>query len=126
MVRVAKTLDVPIKILWPKSGIFSNDYMLLGLGDIVIPGAFITLALRRDLFASPSRDSSKAFKKPYFRATIFAYVLGLATTMYVLHSRQAAQPALLYLRLVGQILNCATLTGLPLVRLAFYPSSLPL
>ncbi|GJJ06307.1 hypothetical protein Clacol_000498 [Clathrus columnatus] len=81
MVQVAKTLDVPIKILWPKAGLFSKEYMLLGLGDIVIPGAFITLALRRDLFASPAQDPYKSFKKPYFHAAILAYVFGLTTTI---------------------------------------------
>lgn len=98
MVQVAKTLDAPIKVLWPKSRLLSSGYMLLGLGDIVVPGSFITLALRRDLFASPSQDPCKAFEKPYFRAAIFAYVSGLSLTMYAMHISGVAQPALLYLR----------------------------
>lgn len=37
------------------------------------------------------------FTKPYFTSAMIAYVLGLATTMVVMHFFKAAQPALLYL-----------------------------
>jgi minor histocompatibility antigen H13 len=102
MVKVATTLDAPIKILWPKSSDFSTakGFTMLGLGDIVIPGAFVTLALRRDLFVSQKRDPYRTFAKPYFTAAIVSYVLGLLCTMFVLHTWNAAQPALLYLRSV--------------------------
>ena len=109
MVKVATTLDVPIKILWPKSLVFSSErgFTMLGLGDIVIPGIFIALALRFDqhlhLKSIPTKDLTHftrrdtSFAKPYFCATLTAYVAGLATTMAVMHVFQAAQPALLYL-----------------------------
>ncbi|KAF8520430.1 signal peptide peptidase-domain-containing protein [Hysterangium stoloniferum] len=99
MVKVATTLDAPIKILWPKSSDFSSSkgYTMLGLGDIVIPGAFITLALRRDLFASSHKNPYRSFGKPYFTAALVSYILGLVTTMAVMHTWKAAQPALLYL-----------------------------
>lgn len=80
---------------------------MLGLGDIVIPGIFIALALRFDqhlhLKSIPTKDLTHftrrdtSFAKPYFYATLTAYVAGLATTMGVMHVFQAAQPALLYL-----------------------------
>ena len=100
MVKVATTLDAPIKILWPRSSDFSSTkgFTMLGLGDIVVPGAFITLALRRDLFVSQDRDPYRTFAKPYFTAAIVSYVFGLVCTMYVMHTWKAAQPALLYLR----------------------------
>ena len=43
MVKVATSLDAPIKILWPKSLLLSpkNGFTLLGLGDIVIPGPYL-------------------------------------------------------------------------------------
>jgi len=52
MVTVAKSLDGPIKILFPRS-LERNadgkiDLSLLGLGDIVIPGFFLALLLRFD------------------------------------------------------------------------------
>ena len=100
MVKVATTMDAPIKILWPKSSDFSasKGFTMLGLGDIVIPGTFVALALRRDLFVSHERDPYRTFAKPYFTAAIVSYVLGLVCTMSVMHTWKAAQPALLYLR----------------------------
>ena len=77
---------------------------MLGLGDIVIPGAFVALGLRYDyarhLLSAPKGQSASvgSYSKPYFHAGMVAYVAGLATTMTVMHVFKAAQPALLYLR----------------------------
>ncbi|KAF8893382.1 peptidase A22B, signal peptide peptidase [Infundibulicybe gibba] len=103
MVKVATTLDVPIKLLWPKSLSLASlsspsvpgGFTMLGLGDIVIPGTFVALALRYDYHRSGS--STGTFAKPYFYASLTAYFLGLVTTMFVMHTWKAAQPALLYL-----------------------------
>ncbi|KAE8212727.1 hypothetical protein CF319_g918 [Tilletia indica] len=119
MVSVAKNFDAPIKILWPKNLIDVLQYLagggsissqpkwaftMLGLGDIVIPGIFISLALRFDQNQAAAKKPSTSFTrfktnfpKPYFHATVLAYILGLATTMAVMHIFRAAQPALLYL-----------------------------
>jgi minor histocompatibility antigen H13 len=106
MVTVAKGLDVPIKLLWPKSLDLSSaqGYAMLGLGDIVVPGTFVALALRYDLYRS-GHDASTPYKKPYFTATLISYVIGLLTTMIVMHNFKAAQPALLYLRYVPDVPN---------------------
>lgn len=66
MVKVATSLDVPIKLLWPKSMTFATDrrFTMLGLGDVVVPGIFISLALRYDHARAEKRRTS--FKKPYF------------------------------------------------------------
>ncbi|KAF8829270.1 hypothetical protein HHX47_DHR3001068 [Lentinula edodes] len=100
MVEVATKLDVPIKLLWPKSINFSDEsgFTLLGLGDVVIPGCFVALALRFDHHRYLKKG--KAFSKPYFYASLLAYILGLVATMSVMHIFKAAQPALLYLRCV--------------------------
>lgn len=107
MVKVATSLDVPIKLLWPKSLSLAGErgYTMLGLGDIVIPGTFIALALRYDHHRHRHSSNSQAlpqqsveFPKPYFHANLVAYVLGLIVTMTVMHVFHAAQPALLYLR----------------------------
>jgi minor histocompatibility antigen H13 len=78
---------------------------MLGLGDVVIPGLFISLALRYDyhMFQTlqQKKDSSSpqvTYPKPYFYAGLIAYVSGLVVTMTVMHTYQKAQPALLYLR----------------------------
>ncbi|KAK6442094.1 hypothetical protein LTR95_001681 [Oleoguttula sp. CCFEE 5521] len=56
MVTVAKNLDQPIKLLFPRPDEPGKDgadpvksYSMLGLGDIVLPGLVIGLALRFDL-----------------------------------------------------------------------------
>ena len=75
--------------------------MMLGMGDIVVPGLFISLALRYDHFRHTRTQLAGPFLKPYFTASLTAYVAGLATTMTFMHVFRAAQPALLYLRCVG-------------------------
>lgn len=55
MVTVATKLDVPIKLLFPRPAGPNDDpavqaLAMLGLGDIVIPGMMVGLALRFDLF----------------------------------------------------------------------------
>lgn len=113
MVTVAKNFDAPIKILFPRD-LFAEQlkFSMLGLGDIVIPGIFIALCLRfdRHLAAAASSNSkskgkksaaspgtSTSFPKPYFTAAFVSYIIGLVTTVFVMHTWQAAQPALLYL-----------------------------
>jgi minor histocompatibility antigen H13 len=103
MVKVATTLDVPIKLLWPKSLVLdtARGFTMLGLGDIVVPGMFVALALRYDqarASTSGKHQEGRSFAKPYFHAALMAYVAGLTTTMGVMHVWRAAQPALLYLR----------------------------
>jgi minor histocompatibility antigen H13 len=101
MVSVATKLDVPIKLLWPKSLQFSTTkgFTMLGLGDIVIPGIFIALALRYDHHRGSTSATGKiSFDKPYFYATLGSYIVGLVATIAVMHTFEAAQPALLYLR----------------------------
>lgn len=53
MVTVATNLDVPIKLLFPRpaeEGETIRKLAMLGLGDIVLPGIMIGLALRFDLY----------------------------------------------------------------------------
>lgn len=102
MVKVATNLDVPIKLLWAKSLSFSPErgFTMLGLGDIVVPGMFVALALRYDQHRGAQRGQHARYSKPYFCAALAAYVAGLGATMAVMHVFKAAQPALLYLRRV--------------------------
>ncbi|KKK13771.1 hypothetical protein AOCH_004336 [Aspergillus ochraceoroseus] len=55
MVTVAKKLDVPIKLLFPRPSAPGEapdtiSLAMLGLGDIIIPGMMVGLALRFDLY----------------------------------------------------------------------------
>jgi minor histocompatibility antigen H13 len=97
MVSVAKSFDVPVKLLFPRniiSGV-AKEFTMLGLGDIVIPGVMVSLCLRFDRHLTP--ESTTSYSKYYFNACFLAYLLGLTTTMAVMHTFKAAQPALLYL-----------------------------
>jgi minor histocompatibility antigen H13 len=74
MVTVAKNLDIPIKLLFPRPPKTPEapdtpavrDYAMLGLGDIVLPGLLIAMSLRYDLYLhylrlqkkEPSSDES--------------------------------------------------------------------
>lgn len=94
MVTVAKSFEAPIKLVFPQdlitNGLSANNFAMLGLGDIVIPGIFIALLLRYDM-------STKRKSRIYFISTLIAYFLGLMATIFVMHVFKHAQPALLYL-----------------------------
>jgi minor histocompatibility antigen H13 len=104
MVTVAKGIDAPIKLLFPKDLLAAKlEFSLLGLGDIVIPGIFVAMMLRFDA-------QQRLRGLPYFRAQLLAYVLALVTTVGVMHVFNAAQPALLYL-----VPGCLAAAGLTAV-----------
>jgi len=122
MVTVAKNLDGPIKLLFPRSLTPAEDtgkieLSLLGLGDIVIPGFFLSLLLRFDAenakMPTNKVDIRQSFPKPYFYSAMIAYVLGLGVTLFVMIYFQAAQPALLYLvpACLGSSFLCAIVRG---------------
>ncbi|KIO29583.1 hypothetical protein M407DRAFT_21319 [Tulasnella calospora MUT 4182] len=103
MVDVATTLNLPIKLLWPKNARMTlpGDFVLLGLGDVVVPGFFIAQALRFDqarfLASAPVSRARMPFPKPYFTATLLSYPVALLGTMGIMHYTNHPQPALLYL-----------------------------
>ncbi|PSR95420.1 Signal peptide peptidase [Actinidia chinensis var. chinensis] len=88
MVSVAKSFDAPIKLLFPTADA-ARPFSMLGLGDIVIPGIFVALALRFDV--------SRGKESQYFKSAFLGYTLGLVLTIIVMNWFQAAQPALLYI-----------------------------
>ncbi len=98
-VSVAKNFDAPIKLLFPRGVDLETGkraFSMLGLGDIVIPGLFVALMLRRDAHYS--------FAGHYFTTAFIGYVLGLGATIVVMNVFNAAQPALLYI--VPGVLGC--------------------
>ena len=110
METVAKSIDGPIKLLFPKNVIVekSSDLSLLGLGDIIIPGVFIALCLRYDFIRNfdpktKTRDYDSvlnlfaSINKPYFWSCIIGYVIGILVTVAVMLVFKRGQPALLYL-----------------------------
>jgi minor histocompatibility antigen H13 len=110
MVTVAKSFEAPIKLVFPQDllekGLAADNFAMLGLGDIVLPGIFIALLLRFDVHLG--RKS-----RTYFNTGFLAYIAGLFTTIFVMHVYRHAQPALLYLvpACIGAPLGLALLKG---------------
>merc|ERR1711977_700559 len=108
MVTVAKSFDAPIKLLFLRSLGDSGkpQFSMLGLGDIVIPGIYLALLLRMD-------QKRGLDKSGYFKFVLGSYVLGLLTTLVVMHVFQHAQPALLYLvpAILGSTFLLAAIKG---------------
>lgn len=77
----------------------------------------MALALRYDYHravkANPPPRPSSNFARPYFYTVFLAYIAGLVTTVYVMHTFRAAQPALLYLSpaCIGSVVLCALVRG---------------
>nr|KAF6471378.1 histocompatibility minor 13 [Molossus molossus] len=94
MVTVARSFEAPIKLVFPQDllekGLEADNFAMLGLGDIVIPGIFIALLLRFDI-------SLKKNTHTYFYTSFAAYIFGLGLTIFIMHIFKHAQPALLYL-----------------------------
>lgn len=116
MVTVAKNLEGPIKLMFPKKFDWEvqRDFNMIGLGDIVIPGIYVAMMLRFDYLRNLEKltkaatelvkDSNGDSIIPFtlsgfstFISTFTGYCLGILTTLIVMNVFQAAQPALLYL-----------------------------
>lgn len=112
MVTVAKSINGPIKLLFPrfeldpKTG--KEAMSMLGLGDIILPGLLVALMLRFDYdnalrALKPTKNKKNPpvvawdFPQPFFKASVLAYFAAIVVTIYIMMTFQAAQPALLYL-----------------------------
>jgi len=105
MLTVAKSIDAPIKILFPTD--WSGDvgkFSLLGLGDIVIPGIFMAMCLRYDILKSLNvkavnnlsemgqadevvtllRKASYNAPRPYFYGCVIGYIVAIITTVVIM------------------------------------------
>jgi len=117
MLTVAKGIDAPIKLMFPKDYTKEGKaaFSILGLGDIVIPGIFVSLCLRYDfLKAINANKLNKLIKdddgamdymvqtaikcdKHYFKAVNVGYLIAMICTIIVMLVFEHGQPALLYL-----------------------------
>jgi minor histocompatibility antigen H13 len=89
MVTVAKALDIPIKLEFPRPVAPGEDpakagNAMLGLGDIVLPGLMVGLALRFDLYLHYLR------KQKVIPATSETPTLSVEKAMYIPPSRHWA------------------------------------
>lgn len=102
MVTVAKNIDAPIKLLFPK---LAGGFSMIGLGDIILPGVFVALALRFDLYRENKKELPATHL--YFKATLVGYLAGIILTYLAMTLMEKEQPALLYL-----VPTCLLSTGL--------------
>ena len=123
MITVAKNIDAPIKLQFPRDlTAVPPTYSILGLGDIVIPGIFVSLCLRFDVLKSFKIERLADFveqekkgkletnatvkflinqantvSKNYFAAVLVGYLVAIITTVIIMIVFDHGQPALLYL-----------------------------
>ncbi|CDW88328.1 signal peptide peptidase family protein [Stylonychia lemnae] len=134
MLTVAKNIDAPIKLQFPKDmSVTPPQYSILGLGDIVIPGIFMSMCLRFDFLKTLDKHrlselieserkgttennkfvgyliaKANAAPKSYFIAVIIGYLVAILTTVVIMIIFDHGQPALLYL-VPGCLISVAAL-----------------
>jgi len=89
MVSVATKLELPVKLMFPRSIQGAYGYTMLGLGDIVLPGMSVCLGRKIDTYKNLTRQ--------YFNVTFMGYIIGIFLSILMARTFLAAQPALLYL-----------------------------
>jgi len=121
MVTVATQIEAPAKFLFAavrEAGDTRYPFSVLGLGDVVVPGAFVSLLRQVDIDgleadtggARPSARPAAATSAPksaaetsevvdfaYFYTGVAAYAAGLAATFVANYVTKAGQPALVYI-----------------------------
>lgn len=90
MVTVAKSFDIPIKLMFPYFVDNERKFSMLGLGDIVIPGVFIALLLRYDYYRVKNNVNGKV-NTTFFNVTLIAYGFGLLVTVLIMYYFKHAQ-----------------------------------
>ncbi|CDK28605.1 unnamed protein product [Kuraishia capsulata CBS 1993] len=145
MVAVATRLDVPLMVEVPMMVDYDESVLdgsklpkpfvpkwMIGLGDMTVPGIFISLCLRFDLWLFHERNPnthfymSQKFPKPYYTAAMTAYALSLGITVTMMTVFERSQPALLYIcpMLMASVAGLALLKG-ELGQLMNYNSGFP-
>ena len=102
MMTVATKVEAPVKFIFPAPPSDTPrdyEFSVLGLGDVVIPGLFVSLMTKADEVLQPKNIS-------YFNVAVVAYAIGLAACFTANEIYHNGQPALLYLdpALVGSTL----------------------
>ena len=128
MMTVATKIEAPVKFIFPNGKVEGYPFSVLGLGDVVIPGAFVSLMREVDQQAKArllgpnssevsgsgvdarSHELKLGFDdSPYFTSALAAYGFGLGLTFVANEVTKAGQPALFYL--VPCVIGSALLTA---------------
>ena len=99
MITVAKSVDGPILLKFPVDLAISK-FSMLGLGDMIVPGAFVSLILKYDIDTYLTKFKTKIssdIKTPFFWTQIIFYFLSILITYIFMFVFNHPQPALLYL-----------------------------
>ncbi len=77
------------------------NYSILGLGDIILPGLLMSLALKYDIdccVLKPNKPTNiNEFKLPLYYCCLTAYTLSLFVTYIAMFLFKHAQPALVFI-----------------------------
>lgn len=134
MISVATGIDLPFKLVFPQSPLeifplkdiasstvsqLQVSESLLGLGDIVVPAAFASLALRFDYYQYYARTGEHFHKlrsigvPKYFVSAAISYIIALLATLGSLHLSGHGQPALLFIvpLVIGGVFGMAYCRG---------------
>ena len=90
MTSVAMKIEGPVKLVMNVNG---RGNSVLGLGDLVIPGIFISVCSRFDAFIKKVTGK----KSPYWIIAMVCYTIAMGVTDYVCYKSQRGQPALLFI-----------------------------
>lgn len=93
----ATSIQVPVKIEFPILFSFNpfNNCMLLGLGDIILPGAVIKYCRRFDLIKHKNDPSFKSFS--FYNYNLILYVISVSAAMIMMFGFNHSQPVLFYI-----------------------------
>ncbi len=108
ILKFSSNVDLPIKLIF--SNVWTGNMIMLGLGDIALPGALVSLALRCDKTEEKNaklyllqkdveavRNFSPNLQSTLFFTSMAAYFLSLLLAFGVNRLSGHAQPALIYL-----------------------------
>ena len=87
MIVVATSIDIPAKLVFPGWNVFSHC-TLIGLGDLVVPGFYISFV---------SRFGDRAKTQAYYVSHLCAYFASILVCIFVISLGFGGQPALLYI-----------------------------
>eukprot|EP00253_Pinus_taeda_P002290 PITA_02290 len=109
---ITKKLELPVKLVFPRNllggmvpGNTAIEFMMLGLGDMAIPGMLLALVLCFD--HRKSRDTGNVIDVPFVKGrkyiwyALSGYAAGLIAALAAGVLTQSPQPALLYLAFIS-------------------------
>ncbi|CCK70519.1 aspartic endopeptidase KNAG_0E02600 [Huiozyma naganishii CBS 8797] len=130
MVTVANNLDLPVKLLLPTAGNGDSagpgvssglNYALLGSGDVICPGLFISMCYKFDIWRWHSVHEDTEFHLlnlgryvgRYSTVALVSYIVALCGCLVAADVWDVAQPAMLYVVpcLVGSVSLVAYASG---------------